>query len=70
MRKYSPNFVKIDEFQRGNIGKISVHLLSAKFRAMRRNGTKIRLKTKVQYRSSTFEELLMIGRMKEVRPKA
>ena len=67
------NFSEIRQNSRisgGNIGKISVHLLSAKFRPMRRNGTKIRLKTKVQYCSSTFAELLMRGRMKEVRPKA
>ena len=67
------NFTEIrhnSRISRGNIGKISVDLLSAKFRPMRGNGTKIRLKTKVQYCSSPFDELLIGGRRKEVRPKA
>ena len=62
----------------GNIGKnASVVLLSAKFLAVRTvvvdiclGGTKIRLRTKVEYCSSTFDELFMRGSMKETRPKA
>ena len=50
----------------------SIVLLSANFRAVRTvvvnirlAGTKIRLRTKGEYRSSTFDELLMKGRLKE-----
>ena len=73
------NFSEIRQnsrISRGNIGKISLHhivLLSAKFRAVRRTvvanirlvQTKIQLKTKVQCCSSTFDDLLMRGRIKE-----
>ena len=56
----------------GNIGKnASVVLLSAKFLAVRTvvvdirlGGTKIRLRTTVEYRWSTFGQLLMRGMMK------
>ena len=58
-------------------GDASVVLLSAKFRAVRTvvvdirlAGAKIRLRTKVEYCWSTFDELLMRGRMKGTRPKA
>ena len=55
----------------------SIVLLFAKFRVWRTvvvdiclGGTKIRLRTKVEYCSSTFDELFMRGSMKETRPKA
>ena len=69
-----PKFVKICEFREGISEKFgaSIVLLSANFRAVRTvvvnvrlAGTKIRLRTKGEYRSSTFDELLMKGRMKE-----
>ena len=67
-------FVKICEFGKGISEKFgaSIVLLSPNFRAVitvvvniRLAGTKIRLRTKGEYRSSTFDELLMKGRMKE-----
>ena len=56
----------------GNIGKsASIVLLSAKFLAVRTvvvdirlGGTKSRLRTKVEYRWSTFDQLFMRGMMK------
>lgn len=64
----------------GNIGKIwciyCFIVLLFNFRAVRTvvvnirfAGTKIRLRMKGEYRLSTFDELLMKGRMKETRPK-
>ena len=70
------NFPEIRENLRIS-GDASVVLLSAKFRAVRTvvvdirlAGAKIRLRTKVEYCWSTFDELLMRGRMKGTRPKA
>ena len=72
--------MKIREFREGISVKFgaSIVLLSVKSRAMRQtvianirlDRTKIRLKTKVLCRLSTFDELLMRGRMKETKPKA
>ena len=72
-------FVKICEFREGISEKFSasIVLLSANFRTVRTvvvnirfAGTKIWLRMKGEYRSSTFDELLIKGRMKETRPKA